>query len=253
MSDQNISSTNVEDVLQALANLQYIDSKLDEIERLRGDLPEEIADIETHLSRLESRVAKLEKEKEALSSEFAKLSIDAEEAAALVEKYDKQQMTVRNNREYDALTKEIEAQKQRIENAKSRKEEVRMLLSEHEVSLQKSAAELAEGQQDLEQKKAQLKNVLEHNKAEEAELLEKRDVLKVKVADRYLRSYERLRKGLNNSLAVVPMENGSCLGMLLPPQTQVEVRRKSRIVIDEHSGRIVIDRSFFEEARRIFG
>src|SRR5699024_4794737 len=120
----------MEEVLQQLANLQYIDSRIDELTQLRGDLPEEILDIETDINRNKSRLQQLEEEQENLKDEKGKLELEIKDAQAKMEKYEDQQMTVRNNREYDALTKEIEAQKQVIENSESRKEEIEKRLSE---------------------------------------------------------------------------------------------------------------------------
>lgn len=243
----------MEDVLQSLANLQYLDSKIDEIARLKGDLPEEILDIEAEINRLENRVNYLNKESDMLRSERNQLQLDIEESIGLVDRYEKQQMTVRNNREYDALTKEIEAQRTRTENARSRTEQIAILLEEMEKNIEDNTTLLHETHALIEEKKAQLAELNQRTAAEERELQTKRDDAASKVGERYLRSYERLRKGLNNSIAVVAMERGSCLGFMLPPQVQMEVKRREKIVIDENSGRIVIDESFFAEAKNIYG
>jgi predicted nucleic acid-binding Zn-ribbon protein len=243
----------MEDVLQSLANLQYLDSKIDEISRLKGDLPEEILDIEAEINRLENRINHLNKESEMLLSERNQLQLDIEESIGLVDRYEKQQMTVRNNREYDALTKEIEAQRTRTENARSRTEQIAILLEEMEKNVEDNTALLHDTHALIGEKRTQLAELNQRTAEEELELQGKRDEAASKVGERYLRSYERLRKGLNNSIAVVAMERGSCLGFMLPPQVQMEVRRREKIVIDENSGRIVIDESFFAEARNIYG
>jgi uncharacterized protein len=243
----------MEDVLQSLANLQYLDSKIDEISRLKGDLPEEILDIEAEINRLENRINYLNKESDMLRSERNQLQLDVEESIGLVDRYEKQQMTVRNNREYDALTKEIEAQRARTENARSRTEQIAILLEEMEKNIEDNTTLLHETHTLIDEKRAQLNELNQRTAEEERELQTKRDDAASKVGERYLRSYERLRKGLNNSIAVVAMERGSCLGFMLPPQVQMEVRRREKIVIDENSGRIVIDESFFAEAKSIYG
>lgn len=243
----------MEDVLQSLANLQYIDSKIDEISRLRGDLPEEILDIEAEISRLEHRIEKLTDDEKSLRSEGNSLRDEVEDSIGLVDRYEKQQMTVRNNREYDALTKEIEAQRARIENSRSRVDEISILLEEIEKNIVDCEHLLEDTRALLIEKKAQLEDLTKRTAAEEEELLDKRDAAAALVGERFLRSYERLRKGLHNNIAVVAMERGSCLGFMLPPQTQMEVRRRTKIVIDENSGRIVIDSSFFDESKRIYG
>lgn len=242
----------MEEVLQNLANLQFIDSRIDEITRLRGDLPEEILDIETDIKRLEARLNKLEEQEKQLKMESAQLEGDIEEANALVEKYEKQQMTVRNNREYDALTKEIESQKQRVENSNSRLEEIKILVDQGADHQSEAKKRLQETIEILERKKDELGDVQEDTRQEENALLKKREEAASNLSERYRRSYERLRNGFNNGLAVVPMERGACLGMALPPQTQVEVRHKNKIIIDENSGRIVVDQSFFDKAAELF-
>lgn len=242
----------MEEVLQNLVNLQYIDSIIDEIRCLRGDLPEEILDIETDVARLEAKHKQLVEEDKNLKLETNQLLGDVEEANGLIEKYEKQQMSVRNNREYDALTKEVESQKQRVENAKSRLEEISLLLEENVISTERTANNLAEIKAVLNEKKENLNLVIAETEAEEKALLERREIATKAVTDRYLRSYQRLRTGYKNGLAVVAMDRGACLGIALPPQTQVEVRRRNKIIIDEHSGRIVVDKSFFTEAAQAF-
>lgn len=242
----------MKEVLQNLANLQYIDSKIDDLKRLRGDLPEEILDIETDVSRLDAKLSRAKAEQKELTLEKKNLELEIADSTALVQKYEDQQMTVRNNREYDALTKEIESQKQKIENAKSRLEEIEMLQDEFSDSAAGLEQEFEKAKALLDEKKSNLDELVQSTKTEEEALLEKRKLAEQQLETRYLRSYERLRNGLNNSLAVVPMDKGAALGMSLPPQTQVEIRRMNKIIIDENSGRIVVDQAFFDEAAKNF-
>lgn len=242
----------MEDILQNLANLQYIDSRIDEIARLRGDLPEEIEDIEMDIARLENRVKNLNQEALDLKKEANLLKGDVDEAKLLVDKYEKQQMSVRNNREYDALTKEIDSQKQRTGNALSRLEEIEILIEENASNLSNYTHNLEVTQDTLARKQTELTALKEQTKAEEAVLLKKRAIAAKELGERYLRNYDRLRHGYKNGLVVVPMISGACLGMTLPAQMQVEVRKRSKIVIDENSGRIVIDHSFFVNAENGF-
>jgi predicted nucleic acid-binding Zn-ribbon protein len=240
----------MQEVLQQLANLQYIDSRIDEIRQLRGDLPEEVLDIETNINRYEAKISRLEEELDSLTAEKKKLEVDMETSHDKTKKYEEQQLTVRNNREYDALTKEIEAQKQFVENAISRIEEIEKRVEEIESELEDKREKLADTKSLHEDKKENLDKVIDNTRAEEEKLLEKRKELEEDLDKRYIRSYKRLRDGLANGIAVVAMEKGAALGMALPPQTQVEVRRKNKIIIDENSGRIVVDPSFFEEAKK---
>jgi predicted nucleic acid-binding Zn-ribbon protein len=242
----------MKEVIQHLANLQYIDSRIDELTRLRGDLPEEILDLEHEVERVQSRIARLEAQEIELTRERTTLRADIEDSVKLVAKYEHQQLTVRNNREYDALTKEIESQKQLTENAKSRLEEIALILEEGTKNLADYRIQDEELSRGLTAKKENLEELIERTKSEEAMLRGKREEAKSLVEPRYLKSYERLRNGLTNGIAVVAMEKGSCLGMMLPPQVQMEVRKMSKIIIDDNSGRIVIDPEFFVNAKQTF-
>ena len=234
----------MKEVLQQLANLQYIDSRIDELKQLRGDLPEDILDIETDIARLEAKQAKLEQEDKNLSVELNQLELDITSSTEKAKKYEEQQLSVRNNREYDALTKEIEVQKQvvekahlRIEEAKKRKE---LVVPEKVIIDEK----LDHVRTDLDKMKANLDSVMSSTQEEEDQLIVARDEVVKNIEPRYLRNYNRLRDGLNNGIAVVAMDRGAAFGMSLPPQTQVEVRRKNKIIFDENSGRIVVDKAF---------
>ena len=239
----------MKEVLQQLANLQYIDSRIDELKQLRGDLPEDILDIETDIARLEAKQDKLEQEDKNLSVELNQLELDITSSTEKAKKYEEQQLSVRNNREYDALTKEIEVQKQvvekahlRIEEAKKRKE---LVVPEKVIIDEK----LDDVRTDLDKMKANLDSVMSSTQEEEDQLIVARDEVVKNIEPRYLRNYNRLRDGLNNGIAVVAMDRGAAFGMSLPPQTQVEVRRKNKIIFDENSGRIVVDKAFFDKAK----
>lgn len=240
----------MEDILQKLANLQYIDTRIDELKQLRGDLPEEVLDIETDIARQEMKLGKLEQEKTDLDVELSNLELEISSAREKVEKYEEQQLSVRNNREYDALTKEIDAQNQLVEKSTNRIEEIQKRQEEIGPEIEEVGEKLAEVKSLHSVKKENLDKVVETTQSEEKALLEKRNKVEEELDQRYLRSYKRLRNGLNNSIAVVAMEKGAALGMSLPPQTQVEVRRKNKIIIDENSGRIVVDPTFFDQARQ---
>ena len=242
----------MKEILQQLANLQYIDSRIDEIKQLRGDLPEEILDIETDIARGEAKLNKLEQEEKSLMVEHETLKLEIQSSEEKVRKYEDQQLSVRNNREYDALTKEIEAQKQIIESAKSRIVEVekRQLAVGPEIEL--AAQRLKEVTALYDAKQNSLEQVMKSTEEEEKMLTSKRDEVEKEVDSRYIRNYKRLRNGLQNGIAVVAMDRGAALGMALPPQTQVEVRRMNKIIFDENSGRIVVDQLFFENAKKIF-
>ncbi|MEX1136977.1 MAG: hypothetical protein WEB89_08750 [Balneolales bacterium] len=246
------SSNSVQEILQNLANLQFIDSRIDELTRLRGDLPEDILDVETDLARLNARVNRTKAEQKELKLEHSQLETEIKDSEAIVKKYEEQQLTVRNNREYDALTKEIESQNQAVENAKTRIEEIALISDELDKSLVEFEEKQVKTAEVLQEMKDNLDKLVESTKSEEKTLLKKRDKAAKEISSRYLKSYERLREGLNNNIAVVAMEKGSSMGMMLPPQVQVDVRRMNKIIIDENSGRIVVDPSFFTEAKKAF-
>lgn len=242
----------MKEVLQQLANLQYIDSRIDEIKQLRGDLPEEILDIETDIARGEAKLNKLQEEEKQLTVEFDNLKLEIQSAEEKMKKYEDQQLSVRNNREYDALTKEIEAQKQVIENANKRIAEVEKRKEEIVPEIEKAEEDLKQVKVLHETKQNSLEKVMKSTEEEEEALIKKREKVEKDIDARYIRNYNRLRNGLNNGMAVVAMDRGAALGMALPPQTQVEVRRMNKIIFDENSGRIVVDQTFFDNAKENF-
>lgn len=239
----------MKEILQQLANLQYIDSRIDEIKQLRGDLPEEILDIETDIARGEAKLGKLQKEQTDLTVELDSLKLEIKSSEERVSKYEDQQLTVRNNREYDALTKEIEAQKQVVENATARIIEVEKRIEEVGPEVEVAQTELDQTKALFEQKQNSLEKVMKSTQDEEDVLTMKREEAQKLIDERYMRNYNRLRNGLNNGIAVVAMDRGAALGMALPPQTQVEIRRMNKIIFDENSGRIVVDQAFFNNAK----
>jgi len=237
-------------ILQQLANLQYIDSRIDEIKQLRGDLPEEILDIETDIARGESKLNRLKEEEKNLIVEFDNLKLEISSSEEKVKKYEDQQLTVRNNREYDALTKEIEVQKQNTENNTARLGEIEKRQELIGPELEVAQKNLAEIKTLFDAKQNSLEKVMKSTEEEEQVLIDRRSELEKEVDERYIRSYKRLRNGLQNGIAVVAMDRGAAFGMVLPPQMQVEVRRMNKVIIDENSGRIVVDQSFFDNAKK---
>lgn len=236
------------ETLQNLTNLQYIDNRIDEIKQLHGDLPEEIEDIETDILRAESRLKKLREEEKALMIEFDTLQADIARSKELVAKYEDQQLSVRNNREYDALTKEMESQNKRIDESLFRLDAIRDRQQTIGPDIDHEADRLADIKHEFNHKKAELDDLVASTSEEMTKLEAIRKEIEVDVDATLLIQYTRIRESSKNKLAVVPMERGSAMGMLLPPQVQVEVRRKNKLIFDEHSGRIVVDKTFFVEA-----
>ncbi len=242
-----VQETSIGDQLRALIRLQHIDSRIDQIEKLRGDLPDEIRDLDDEKEGLETRIQKYKQEAE--DNEAAKLQSekDIKEAEQLIKKYEEQQLQVRNNREYDALTKEIEAQKQRIEEAQKKIQEVEDNEESHQLAIEAAESRLSELDDLLETKREELKEVLDDTKQEQAALEDKRSEAEEDVDARYLRAYKRLRQRLRDGRAVVPLERGAAAGFAVPPQRQVEIRQGNRIVACEHTGRIIVDNELYGE------
>jgi len=239
--------------LHALTRLQHIDSRLDQLHKLRGDLPEEINDLDDERAGLLTRIENIKQEQSDTDEGRSRAQRDIKEAEALIKKYDEQQTQVRNNREYDALTKEIEAQKQRITDAT-------VLLESTEDSADEQAKAVEEAKQRLEElealiqtKRAELEDVLEETKQEEEELKARRAEAREQVDKRYLRAYDRLRQRVRDGRAVVQLERGAAAGFSVPPQRQVEIRQRNRVVACEHTGRIIVDPELYEEAEKELG
>lgn len=244
--------TSIGDQLRALIRLQHIDSRIDQVEKLRGDLPEEIRDLEDEKAGLETRIENIKHEKEEIADARKQASRDAKEAEGLIKKYDDQQLQVRNNREYDALTKEIEAQKQRIADAEQHILDTEGTADEQEVAIQDAETRLTELSSLLETKRSELDDVLAETRQEQAALEEKRDEAEHLVDKRYLRAYKRLRHRLRDGRAVVQLQRGAAAGFAVPPQRQVEIRQRNRIVACEHTGRIIVDSELYDETAKEF-
>jgi len=242
-----VQETSIGEQLKALIRLQHIDSRIDQIEKLRGDLPDEIRDLEDEKEGLETRIEKLKQEE--TDNEVAKRrgGLDIEEAEMLIKKYEEQQLQVRNNREYDALTKEIESQKQRIVDAQNRIQEISDNAESHALAIEAAQSRLDDLDDILKSKQTDLKEVLDDTKQEQGALQKKRDEAAEEVDARYLRAYDRLRNRLRDGRAVVPLERGAAAGFAVPPQRQVEIRQGNRIVACEHTGRIIVDSEMYFE------
>ena len=238
----------VREQLKALIRLQHIDSRLDQIRQLRGDLPEYIQDLEDERAGLQTRIEKYKEEAAESEAERSRAERSIQESQAAIKRYEEQQLQVRNNREYDALTKEIEAQRQRIAENEQRIEDLK-------VRDEANASAIVEAEQRLEDldeliaaKKDELRVVSDETQQEEDRLGAQTEEAASAVEDRYLNAYQRLRRRLRDGRAVVPLERGAASGFAVPPQRQVEVRQQNKIVVCEHTGRIIVDRDLFEES-----
>jgi uncharacterized protein len=241
-----ITST-VTEQLRALIRLQHIDSQIDQITKLRGDLPEEIRDLEDERAGLETRIQKAEDEAKQGEVQRRKLQMDITESEGLIKKYEEQQLHVRNNREYDALTKEIEAQRQRITNAHEELEGLAERAGSNEGVVAEARQRLEELSAVLSEKKGELGQVVEDTEKEQQHFQTLREEAEKEIEPRYLGAYNRVRDRLRDGRAVVPIERGAAGAYMVPPQRQVEVRQRNRVVVCEHTGRIIVDDELYRE------
>ncbi len=241
------TTTTIEDQLRALVRLQAIDSRIDQLTKLRGDLPDEIRDLEDDKAGLNTRLTKIDQDKKDGEVNRKKLKLDVAESEGLIRKYEEQQLQVRNNREYDALTKEIEAHRQRIAASLEEIERIETVDEDAVETVDTSGDRLSGLDAQIADKKAELDRVVEETRAEQEGYEGQRQKAVEHIDDRYLRAYERLRGRLRDGRAVVPIERGAAAGFMVPPQRQVEIRQRDRIIVSEHDGRILVDDALFQE------
>jgi hypothetical protein len=239
----------VEDKLRALYALQTIDSKTDEIHRQCGELPLEVQDKEDELVGRETRITKYKSEIAACEKEIAQYKNDIEVAKDNIKKYEQQQMQVRNNRQFDSITKEIEFQNLDIDFKTKKIREVQMAMVTKKNKLEEEQEKHAECQKELDRKKSELDSIIESTRKDEESLAKKRETLTGKVEERLLTAYERIRKGHKNGLAIVRVMREACGGCFnkIPPQRMIDVATHNRIIVCEYCGRILIDNDLADE------
>ena len=233
----------VEQKLKTLFQLQTMVSKIDEIKTLRGELPLEVQDLEDEIAGLSTRVDKIKSEVDELRSSIAAKKVEIETSKAAVDKYKAQQDNVRNNREYDFLTKEIEFQSLEIELCEKRIKEFSVEKETKDAEIIKNEQALEERKKDLEQKKNELDEIVSETKQEEEKLRDKAKDLETKIEPRLLQSFKRIRKNSRNGLGMVYVQRDACGGCFnkIPPQRQLDIRSRKKIIVCEYCGRIMID------------
>jgi predicted nucleic acid-binding Zn-ribbon protein len=229
--------------LEALVKLQSIDSKIDQLRKLRGDLPDEVQDLEDEMEGYKTRMGRFEIDLKELEEVIKKNKEGIKEAEKLVKKYNEQQKNVKNNREFDAITKEVELQELEGQICEKRIKEAKEKIEAKKLEITSVEKLITERTDDLENKKKELEDILGESQEEERKLLGDREKAAKKIEDKLLKHYERLRGSLSNGLAVVRVVRGAAEGcnIIIPPQKIAEIREKKKIVIDEHSGRILAD------------
>lgn len=236
----------VEEKLKALYELQTIDSTIDKIRTIRGELPLEVQDLEDEVEGLELRLEKLTNEIEDLSTENSNKKNSIKDANSLIKKYEEQQNKVRNNREFDAITKEMEFQTLEIELAEKRIKEGEFLLTSKAEKIEEAKEFLAGRKIDLENKKNELDEITSETQADEEKLAKKSDKAEKVIEDRLLTAYKRIRSNARNGLAVVTIQRDSCGGCFnkIPPQRQMDIKNHKKVLVCEHCGRILVDSTF---------
>lgn len=233
----------IADKLESLLKLQEIDSKLDDLRKLRGDLPEEVQDLEDEVAGIEKRISKFQTEIDALNQEIENHRQNKKDSDKLIAKYKDQQMNVRNNREYDAIAKELELQELEIQLSDKRIREAEFKIKTKQVEIDETTAAINSRKDILEQKKGELDKLVVESQEEEDKLIKQSDKQAKKVEERLLKAYKRIRGSAKNGLAVVSIDRGACGGCfnVIPPQIQADVMEKLKIIICEHCGRILAD------------
>lgn len=247
----NTKELSVEDKLRAIYSLQLIDSKIDEIRSVRGELPLEVEDLEDEVAGLTKRLEKFKNDLDTIDAQIKEKKNAIDEHKATIKKYLEQQKNVRNNREYNSLTKEVEFQELEIQLAEKHIKEMKASV-EHKKEVVAQTKEKLEGKQNhLKHKKAELKDIMAETEKEENFLMEKSAEYEKQIEERLLAAYKRIRGSVRNGLAVVSIERGASAGSFftIPPQTQMEIAGRKKIITDEHSGRILVDNVLADEVK----
>ncbi|WP_026724861.1 zinc ribbon domain-containing protein [Flavobacterium sasangense] len=246
-----IKELSVEDKLRALYALQLVDSKIDEIRNVRGELPLEVEDLEDEVAGLSTRLEKLKSDLETIDEQIKVKKNAIDEHKTAIKKYLEQQKNVRNNREFNSLTKEVEFQELEIQLAEKHIKEMKASI-EHKKEVVAQTKEKLDGKQThLKHKKAELSDIMAETEKEENFLSAKSEELRGQIEERLIAAYDRIRNSVRNGLAVVSIERGASAGSFftIPPQTQMEIAARKKIITDEHSGRILVDGVLADEEK----
>lgn len=229
--------------LEALLKLQTIDSKLDSLKKVRGALPEEVGDLEDELQGYQTRIDKFNQELKELEEGIAAKKAAIKNSESLIKKYEEQQMNVRNNREYDAITKEMELQALEIQIAEKKIKEAHGNIEAKQAEIDETKGIMDERTKDLEIKKKELDVITSESEDEEKSLIKSREKASKSIEERLLIGYNKIRNNAINGLAVVMVKRGACGGCfnVVPPQRQVDIKERKKIIVCEHCGRILAD------------
>lgn len=239
----------VEEKLRALYDLQVIDSRIDKIHETRGELPKEVEYLENEISDIEARIEKLNNEVKDLDSDISDKKNLIKDAEALIKKYEGDQDNVRNNREFEALTKEMEYQTLEIQLAEKRINEYKVQIDHKKEIIEAAEEKLKERTEDLKVKQKELNDILKATEGEEKILKSISDKQSKKIEERLLKAYARIRGNVSNGLAVVPVVDRATVGsfFLVPPQREIDIAQRKKVIVSEHCGRILVDKELAQE------
>ncbi len=229
--------------IDALVKLQEVDSKLDELRKIKGDLPEEVQDLEDEIEGYQTRIAKFEDEKKSLDDLESTQDNSIKDHKKLITKYESQHEDVRNDREFQAIAREIENQQLDIRLAEKAVRDTQYKIERKNKQIVDTTATLDERKKDLENKKNELEGIVKESEEEEAKLMKEREKRLKNVAENLYLSYERIRGNARNGLAVVNVKRNACGGCfnIVPPQRQVDIKERKKLVVCEHCGRVFAD------------
>jgi uncharacterized protein len=238
----NKKEVSIAEKLDALFKLQQIDSEIDRIRTIRGELPLEVQDLEDEIGGLSTRVSKIQEEIKELETEISERKLASKESDAAITRYKEQQNNVRNNREFESLSKEIEFQELEIKLNDKRSKEAKVKIEQKKELLKEANERLSMKKADLDTKRAELDAIVSETQKDEDRLLKDSDDAKSKIEPRLIFAYDRLRQNAKNGLAVVQVSRGSCGGCFnkIPPQRQLDIVTKRKIIVCEHCGRILV-------------
>lgn len=246
---EQVAELSVEEKLRILFQLQLVDSKIDRIKMLRGELPLEVQDLEDEIEGLETRMENLKQEIENFEALVTKKKQEIKDAETLIKKYEEQQKNVRNNREFDSLTKEIEYQTLEIELCEKRIKEYTQQVKDKKQSIDQSKKQLEDRTHDLGLKKTELDNIINETQKEEDDLMKKSEEYANIIESRLYTAYRRIRGNARNGLAVVTVQRDACGGCFnkIPPQRQLDIKIRKKVIVCEYCGRILVDDTIAEE------
>jgi predicted nucleic acid-binding Zn-ribbon protein len=243
------SASTVAERLDALSNLQRIDSEIDRLLTVRGELPLEVEDLEDEISGLQTRINKLTDELNEIETEISDRKNAQKDAQAAIIGYKEKQNNVRNNREFESLSKEIEYQELEIQLHEKKSKEAKYRAEQKKEVLDEAIAKVDKRKEDLVAKKSELDAIVAETEKDEEKLKKQSEKAKKKIDDHLQTAYDRLRENAKNGLAVVPVDRNSCGGCFnrIPPQRQLDIVQKKKIIVCEHCGRILVPSENFED------